>query len=244
MNQIVFHRYGKLTVSDHWAADNYVKINKLYYVYSGYAYCDGVRLTPGNLYLIGDRTNHCWELGKDFEHLFFDFHISPSFQLSDMICLKLSDYPDLESLMMGCSDLIAKATDQKEYETLMQYLLCAILTVIESIVPLYHPCDPRIQNIVEFLQEEEEALFSVPELAEKAHLDVYYFIKLFKKEIGVTPHQYIMDLRMGRALAKLKEGVDIKQVAYECGFAFESSFSAAFKKRFGISPGMLYKMNR
>lgn len=70
-----------------------------------------------------------------------------------------------------------------------------------------------------------------------------YIRKLFKKETGLTPHEYLTAKRMERASGLLSSGITnrysnytVSQVAEACGFAEPLYFSRVFKKYFGVSP--------
>ncbi len=67
-----------------------------------------------------------------------------------------------------------------------------------------------------------------------------YVRKLFKKEIGVTPHKYLSDLRLQVAAQYLslsdQGGPNVTEVAHMCGFREPLYFSRMFKKKFGVSP--------
>ena len=67
-----------------------------------------------------------------------------------------------------------------------------------------------------------------------------YIRKLFKKEIGVTPHQYLSDIRLQTAAENLVisdgQGVSVSEIARICGFKEPLYFSRMFKKKYGLSP--------
>ncbi|UDM49005.1 helix-turn-helix domain-containing protein [Cupriavidus sp. MP-37] len=70
--------------------------------------------------------------------------------------------------------------------------------------------------------------------------DVYSFIRSFKKTIGMTPHQYIIESRLQAARNLITQGqCDVTEAALDCGFSTASHFSATFRKRWGISPSEL-----
>lgn len=84
----------------------------------------------------------------------------------------------------------------------------------------------------------------------KLPLNYDYVRKLFKREIGVTPHEYLNELRMERAQKLISGGVSnsysnytVAQVAEACGFAEPLYFSRVFKQRFGQSPMQYAKNN-
>ena len=64
--------------------------------------------------------------------------------------------------------------------------------------------------------------------------------RAFTKYFGISPRQYLIELRMNRALELLKEDThSVKEIAFLCGFSDEKYFSRAFKKRYGTPPSQL-----
>lgn len=67
-----------------------------------------------------------------------------------------------------------------------------------------------------------------------------YVRKLFKKEIGVTPHQYLSDLRLQVAAQYLSHseqgGPNVTEIAHMCGYREPLYFSRIFKKKYGVAP--------
>lgn len=67
-----------------------------------------------------------------------------------------------------------------------------------------------------------------------------YLRKLFKKEVGVTPHQYLIDKRLQTAAeslcSPLVDGSNISEIARMCGFREPLYFSRIFKSKYGVSP--------
>ena len=86
------------------------------------------------------------------------------------------------------------------------------------------------------LQHLSEPL-SVSMLAEKLHLSHNGLIWKFKKELNVTPSNYITMCRIKHAKQLLLDSdLSISQIAENCGYANAYYFSNAFKKFEGISP--------
>ena len=66
-----------------------------------------------------------------------------------------------------------------------------------------------------------------------------YLTRLFKKEMGMTPRQYLMDRRLQNAassLALMDGNLGIAQIARQSGFTDALYFSKVFKQRYGVSP--------
>ena len=81
-------------------------------------------------------------------------------------------------------------------------------------------------------------------LAEECRISEVYFRRIFRKELGVTPRQYIIDMRISRAKQLLSEGQKkISAIAEECGFSSTYHFCRSFKERVGTTPSEFRSQN-
>jgi len=82
-------------------------------------------------------------------------------------------------------------------------------------------------------------------LAKLSHVGRDHFIRLFRKQIGQTPAQYILDRRVSRAAQALVFSNDsIKRIAEQNGFIDRYYFSRIFAARMGIPPATYRKSSR
>lgn len=82
---------------------------------------------------------------------------------------------------------------------------------------------------------------SVAELAKLCGISEAYFRRIFINKYGVSPKEYIIDLRINYAKQLLESGeVSVSQAATLCGYSEATHFSREFKRIVGISPN-LYK---
>ena len=79
--------------------------------------------------------------------------------------------------------------------------------------------------------------FSLHELAAASHLSPYHLIRVFKKEVGLSPFAYLIQARIDMAKALLRKGHIVGRIATECGFADQSHLHRAFRQRVGVPPG-------
>ena len=78
---------------------------------------------------------------------------------------------------------------------------------------------------------------NIKDLAELCALSQTYFRRLFKKVYGLSPVQYLIDLRLDFASHLLQSGLyTVSETATRSGFADTKYFSRIFKSRFSISP--------
>jgi len=75
------------------------------------------------------------------------------------------------------------------------------------------------------------------ELAEMAGLSPFHFLRVFKRETGVTPHRFLVQTRIRRAIDLLRDTTrPITDIAFDVGFTDLSNFINAFRREVGVSP--------
>ncbi len=90
-----------------------------------------------------------------------------------------------------------------------------------------------------------EAHFCDPELDVKnicnaGFISTSNLYRLFLKNFGMAPMQYIIKLRMKKAISLLAENeLSVKEVSLLCGFSDDKYFSRVFKRKYGYSPSQL-----
>ncbi|MGH0052492.1 MAG: helix-turn-helix domain-containing protein [Sphaerochaetaceae bacterium] len=93
-----------------------------------------------------------------------------------------------------------------------------------------------IEEVLTYISMHIEQPLTVEDLASRANLSPFYFSRVFKQSTGYSPHEYLLNQRVGNAKYLLRTtDFPIKKVASVCGFATTSAFCTHFKKRVGIS---------
>lgn len=96
----------------------------------------------------------------------------------------------------------------------------------------------RMSDVIRHVEENYEQKLDLSELAGVARMSRYHFLRTFRHTLGVTPHQFILDLRLRRvAVALCTTNAPISTLAFDAGFGDLSTFNARFRKLFGMSPG-------
>ena len=94
-----------------------------------------------------------------------------------------------------------------------------------------------ILRVVEYLHDNYNQDLTNEELINIANLSPYYFIRLFKKETGRTPQQYLVELKIDKAKELLSfSNYSVTEICFLCGFSEHSHFSRVFKKVTGQTP--------
>ncbi|WP_303572028.1 MULTISPECIES: AraC family transcriptional regulator [Poseidonibacter] len=102
--------------------------------------------------------------------------------------------------------------------------------------------DKRFKEIVIYLDENYKQNISLDELSNKFELNPFYIIRLFKSQMNLTPHSYILNVKINKAKEYLKSGYSIVDTALECGFFDQSHFHKNFLKIVATTPNE-YKVN-
>ena len=97
----------------------------------------------------------------------------------------------------------------------------------------------RVTRVLGEIEAHPENAHHLPDLAAKARLSPYHFLRCFEDLTGTTPRQYVLRTRLRRAAMRLKqERTRIIEIALGCGFEDVSNFNHAFRAEFGKSPSM------
>lgn len=96
---------------------------------------------------------------------------------------------------------------------------------------------PETSRLKEYIDSRVTESVSLKELSELVYLSESQVIRIFKKDMGVTPYEYILEKKLEHAGLLLRStGLMIKEIAYELGFCDEHYFSYLFRKKMGMTP--------
>ncbi len=102
-----------------------------------------------------------------------------------------------------------------------------------------------IKQTLGFIGDSIQENITLEILAKNCSLSKYHFLRVFKKELGMTPHSFIINERINRANILIQNGMPISEASLQVGFSDQSHFTRNFKKYFGYTPKkshfLLYK---
>jgi len=112
-----------------------------------------------------------------------------------------------------------------------------------DVLPLHLPVprDARIRMICERLGDQPADASTVEQWAQRLKVATKTIHRLFAKETGMSFAQWRQQARLLFALRRIASGKRIIDVAYDCGYASQSAFTAMFRKHFGIPPSAFYR---
>jgi AraC family carnitine catabolism transcriptional activator len=98
----------------------------------------------------------------------------------------------------------------------------------------------RLVEAVALMESHLEVPLTLAEVASRSGVSPRHLQRLFEQELGSSPRQWYLHLRLAQARRLLTEtDLSILSVGLACGFASSSSFSRAIRAHFGRSPRQL-----
>lgn len=97
--------------------------------------------------------------------------------------------------------------------------------------------EPRVDAMRERLAADLTCSVTLDDVAQAVGLSPFHAARLFTRTIGMPPHAWRNQLRLQRALAPLRAGASVADVAAATGFVDQSHFTRHFKRMFGVPPG-------
>lgn len=108
--------------------------------------------------------------------------------------------------------------------------------ISKNVVFKFDVRSPSIRAVKAYLDGNYARAPGIRELSGAVSLSPRHLTRLFKEEIGVTPHGYLNQLRINKAKGMLSMGRPMLRIAYDLGFSDQSHFSKTFSKLTGVSP--------
>jgi AraC family transcriptional regulator len=144
--------------------------------------------------------------------------------------------PILAAAQTACDD-----GDAAEFEELALRVAGAVygaLAESEGRAPAPRSRDEkRIGAVLRRIEVQNDETLSVAELARAAAMSPYHFLRTFRAVVGMTPHQFILHMRLNRAAVRLRRSSEsISAIAFATGFGDLSTFNRRFQRIMGQSP--------
>ena len=95
----------------------------------------------------------------------------------------------------------------------------------------------KLHELTSFMTENCASDLRLDDLARVAGVSRFHFVREFKRATGVSPHQYLMKLRVQRAQSLLQEStMPLSEVGLQSGFSHQSHFTRLFRRFTGTTP--------
>ncbi len=197
--------------------------------------CNPIDKTPNLYYMLYLDQDWCFGIQKTICEDIEEFIPFKKEFLDD-----ISTYEEFKTL---CKTIFSEITYQEKEEELILFFT----KLFKSYLKDFHKKptnedDMKFKKIQEYIQKNYKKNISLDELSNEFQLNQFYIIKLFKNKLNMTPHAYLINLKINKAKEYLKEGNSLVDTALECGFADQSHFHRNFLKIVATTPNQ-YKLN-
>ncbi len=211
---------------------------------AGYLYVDNKKhlFHEEDVVLVDCYKPHMYGTTRDSEILWTHFDGSTSREYVQTIFSNAGPVCSVRNLISFEKDLnriLLMLSSGSINDALCSYYIVKILTdlILCSTKTLEEDTRPITEDIISYINENIRERLTLEDLANKAGLSPFYFTRLFKKETGYTPHEYIVVSRINIAKFYLKSTTSsIKEICFSSGFSSESSFCTTFRKMCGMTP--------
>lgn len=128
------------------------------------------------------------------------------------------------------------------YELALKALLLQIFSLLlpyseKNTSPDLGKTSEKLKQVLDYIELHYTEPLSISELAKLCHFSDYYFMRFFKKHMNMTCVEYIVNLRLEKAVELFKEGnTSILDISLSVGFHNLSYFHRAFKKKYHMTP--------
>lgn len=210
------------------------------------------QLQEGNMfiYMPDEPQQYHYELGDHPDMYWIHFYESFPYPILEKFGLNKSGIyelsPRTEYTLLFEKIIQELQLKRTNYDSLSN-LYCLELLTLFSRNMLKNNTFENVQNqlfetIIQELHKNFQSDISIKEYAQMYHMSCCWFIRSFKRYTGVTPQQYITDIRINKAKELLRtSSFNISEISTYIGYQNPLYFSRIFKKITGISPSAYKK---
>jgi len=138
------------------------------------------------------------------------------------------------------AELFSSVTEDPADRLLLEENLLRLLMRISrchGLRPLPKGPSPTVKKALARIDADPTLPIRLAELAELAGTSRFQLLRGFVRDIGATPHAYLVQRRVQIARRLLAAGTPIAEAAIDAGFADQSHMTRAFVRQFGVTPG-------
>jgi AraC-like DNA-binding protein len=151
----------------------------------------------------------------------------------------LMDDPQLRQCILNLALLIESKSENGLQQECELYQLAALVAQRSSqILPdrQERKVDRLLVQARDYIHDNLLEEMSLDKISQQANLSKYHFLRMFRQQFGITPHQYILNCRINRAREALEAGESLDDVVFDYGFTDLSHFNRRFKPIYGMTP--------
>lgn len=108
------------------------------------------------------------------------------------------------------------------------------------------PRPPSVKRVIDLVDRDPAGDLSLARLAAAAGVGSRTLQRHFRDYLGISPHEYVQWVRLGRAREDLAAGAGgtVAEIAFRWGFTHVSRFAGAYQERYGVAPSTTLRRAR
>jgi len=126
--------------------------------------------------------------------------------------------------------------------SLFYQLLSRLLQIQDNQTEASDTTNLLLSEILHYIDSSYANIPSASAIAEHFDISPSYLARLFRNSLAISPYQYLMHIRLDEARRMLMKGASVTEACYACGFSDCSHFIQYFKRKMGITPAKLRKV--
>ncbi len=143
-----------------------------------------------------------------------------------------NDYAILMEKLLSLS-----LNDSDDNDLAISHAVSEVLHLVAQDLITPHSTHSLSEKAIKYIKERYGEKISVSEIAEALFVSENHLIRVFKKEMGVTPYKYLNDYRILTSAYFLRSSnMGIEEIAESVGFSTSSLFITTFKRSYGCTP--------
>ncbi len=215
------------------------------------------KYTVGDVFIVSPDDRHKYNIDKDEQYRHRDIYVSREImkECCDIISSGLyrkiteGEYPCF--FKISINEIIAlgeklsvfiNRKQNKDLDSIHRGIVVSLLTtycIFKSEKKLY---PDWLQDLLRNLDKQEFVRLDFEEIIKSTAFSHSYVSKVFKKYLGISLKQYLINKKLDLSMAMLvNSDKSIESIAVSLGLEYSSSFVKMFKKRYGITPGKCRK---
>lgn len=216
------------------------------------------RIHEGRLFLIPAKMAHACSTDTGKDHSYRIIAIKPQFidqvrmdmglGTKSATSFQVSEIEDdfLMELMEEFFSFIDEGEDllrlsETAYEIVSRLIARHALTREDAVVSVSG--ETSVIKAAGYMDANWDRQILLEELGKEAGMSQYHLLRLFRRVMGITPHAYLLQTRIKKAVQLLSENTPPAEVAALAGFTDQSHFTKVFRKQVGVTPGLFQEMN-
>lgn len=204
-------------------------------------------LTEGNIfvYMPDEPQHYHYELINHPDIYWIHFHESYPYPILNQFEINNSGlyelFPKSEYTLLFDKIIQELQLRRKDFDSLSNLYCLELLTLFSRNMQKNNTCaniqNELIETIIQEFHNNYQLDISIKEYAQNYNMSCCWFIRSFKKHTGITPQQYITNIRINKAKELLRtSSFNISEISSYVGYQNPLYFSRIFKKCTSVSP--------